>query len=411
MPVASGRLNFCMATTFYPPYSFGGDGLHVYRLSNELARRGHRVTVVHSVDAYRIFERRRPNGSFPNEPGVTVRAVESRAGPLAPLTTYLTGRAGLYASVLDDVFRERFDVVHFHNISLLGGPRLLSYGDGVKLYTLNEHWLVCPMHVLLKHNREPCEEPQCLSCTVTFRRPPQLWRYTGLLERELGNVDLFLSPSQFTIDAHRVRGFDRPMRRLPHFLPRVDSESAHAATHGRNGRPYFLYVGRLEKLKGVQTLVERFRVFRGADLLVAGDGGYAGELRRQAAGLDHVRFLGPLHPSALPPLYAGAIALVVPTIAFEAFGIVVLEAFAQRTPVIVRDLGALPEPVRESGGGLVYRSEEELGEAMERLQGDSELRAELGARGHAAWLERWSEQPHVDGYFAAIDEARALAGG
>ena len=33
-------LNFCMVTTFYPPHSFGGDGMQVYRLSNELARRG-----------------------------------------------------------------------------------------------------------------------------------------------------------------------------------------------------------------------------------------------------------------------------------------------------------------------------------------------------------------------------------
>ena len=35
--------SFCMVTTFYPPYHFGGDALYVYRLSNALARRGHHV--------------------------------------------------------------------------------------------------------------------------------------------------------------------------------------------------------------------------------------------------------------------------------------------------------------------------------------------------------------------------------
>ena len=45
-------LSFCMVTTFYPPHNFGGDGIYVHRLSNELARRGHRVTVVSAPDAH-----------------------------------------------------------------------------------------------------------------------------------------------------------------------------------------------------------------------------------------------------------------------------------------------------------------------------------------------------------------------
>ena len=43
-----------MITTFYPPYNFGGDGVFVQRLSNELARRGHLVEVIHCTDAYRL---------------------------------------------------------------------------------------------------------------------------------------------------------------------------------------------------------------------------------------------------------------------------------------------------------------------------------------------------------------------
>jgi glycosyltransferase involved in cell wall biosynthesis len=397
-----------MATTFYPPYSFGGDAIHVYRLTNALARRGHRVTVVHNMDAYRFFNPRGPLGDFPNEPGVTVRTIESK-GRLAPIATYLTGRPARYASALKDVFREPFDVVHFHNPSLLGGPGLLSYGDGIKLFTLNEYWLVCPMHVLLRHNRAPCVEPQCLRCSLAFRRPPQLWRYTGLLERELENVHLFLSPSQFTLDAHRNRGFTRPMRRLPYFVPVSEGVPAPSAP-SRNGRPpYFLYVGRLEKLKGVQTLLERFRGYSAAGLVVVGDGDYVEELRQRAEGMANVRFLGSVHGTALRALYADALALIVPSIAYEAFGIVTLEAFSQGTPAIVRDLGAIPEPVRESGGGFVYRTDAELTDAMERLRSNPALRAELGARGYKTWRERWSEDAHLQGYFAAIEEARVLS--
>jgi glycosyltransferase involved in cell wall biosynthesis len=400
------NLSFCMVTTFYPPYSFGGDAIHVYRLTNALARRGHRVTVVHSRDAHTFFNPRGPLGEFPNEPGVTVRTF-GESGKLGPITTYLTGKPGLYASRLRDVFAEPFDVIHFHNPSLVGGPGVLSYGSGLKLFTLNEYWLVCPMHVLVRHNREPCVEPQCLRCSLAFRRPPQLWRYTGLLERSVRNVDLFLSPSRFTLEAHRSRGFSGPIRQLAHFVPLA--EGAPAPVPPTGARPYFLCVGRLVKLKGVQNLIERLRTYRHADLVVAGDGDYRRELWKLAEGLDHVRFVGPVHGEELRQLYRGALALLVPSIAYEAFGMVTLEAFAQGTPAIVRDVGALPEPVRESGAGFVYGSDDELVDAMERLRTDARLRAELGARAHAAWRSQWTEDAHLDGYFTAIEEARAPA--
>jgi len=406
--MSDAPLSICMVTTFFPPASFGGDAMHVYRLSNELARRGHRITVVHSVDAYRLFRPAPPVDGFPTEPGVTVVPLTTRLGRAAPVATYLSGTPLLTAPLLRRVLGQGFDVVHFHNVSLAGGAGVLSYGEGVKLYTTNEHWLVCPMHVLWKNNREPCRDPHCLRCTLTFRRPPQLWRYTGLLDRATAHVDLFLSPSRFTIEAHRERGFARPMRHLPYFLPVRDTVAA--GSREPPERPYFLFVGRLERLKGLDGLIELFRSYDAADLVIAGDGEHEAELRDRAAGLQHVRFLGRVHPGALPDLYANAVALIVPSIGYEVFGIVILEAFAQRTPAIVHDLGALPEVIADSGGGFTYRTERELLDAMERLRLDRSIRDELGARGREAWLRLWSEDPHVAGYHAAIAEARELAG-
>ncbi len=406
--MADRRLSVCMVTTFYPPLHFGGDAVYVQRLVSALARRGHEVTVVHSGDAYRTL------GGSAREPeehvdGVTVHRVERRAPRTAALASYLSGRPAFYADELRTVLGAReFDVVHFHNVSLVGGPDVLRYGSGVKLYTTHEHWLVCPMHVLFRDNREPCIEPHCLRCTFHFRRPPQLWRYTRLLGRSVPHVDLFLAPSRFTIEAHRARGFTGPMRRLPPFLPELEVE-ADGAGFDNGGRPYFLFVGRLERLKGLQVLLEVFRTYRAADLLVAGNGTYGDELRRAAAGLAHVRFLGHVNAAELDSLYRGATALLMPSIGYETFGLVGVEAMARRTPVIVHDLGALPELVADSGGGLVYTSSGELVEAMGQMLANPSLRQELGDRGYAAWRERWSEEPHMAAYFAAIDEARGLA--
>jgi glycosyltransferase involved in cell wall biosynthesis len=171
-------------------------------------------------------------------------------------------------------------------------------------------------------------------------------------------------------------------------------------------RPYFLFVGRLVKIKGLHTLFDLFRGYD-ADLLVAGDGAWGKELRARAADLPNVRFLGHVHPQVLRALYGGAIATLVPSLVYETFGFISLESLAQGTPVIARALGAVGELVEESGGGFTYSSQEQLLQAMDRLRQDRALRDELGARGHDAYVEGWSEEPHLRRYLQLIDEARS----
>ena len=242
--VSGSSLSFCMVTTFYPPHNFGGDGIYVHRLSNELARRGHRVTVVSAPDAYALLGGLSRCCASREHENVTLEPLEPRLGRLSPLVTYLSGRPGLRARQLRDLFRRHnFDVTHFHNVSLVGGPGVLAYGGGLKLYTTHEHWLVCPMHTLWRLDREPCERPTCLRCTLAYRRPPQLWRYTGLLKREIEHIDMFLAPSQFTLEAHRARGFRGPMMRLPDFSPLDEGREVSRDADERPARPYFLVVG------------------------------------------------------------------------------------------------------------------------------------------------------------------------
>lgn len=402
-------LRFCMVTTFYPPYNFGGDGIFVYRLTNELAQRGHHVEVAHCLDAYQTLSSTPPGGDYPHHPNVTLHRLRSKAGPVSPLVTQQTGHPGFKAPRLREILAGgRFDVVHFHNISLIG-PAALSYGTGIKLYTLHEHWLVCPTHVLWKFDREPCAHKQCLLCTLRAGRPPQLWRYTGLLGSMLEHVDAFIAPSHFTRNKHREMGLDvsAPIVHLPHFLPRP-TEETHSGVARQ--RPYFLIVGRLEKMKGVQALIRAFKRYRGCDLLIAGAGTYEADLRRLACGLPHVHFLGRLSYERLQTLLRDAISVVVPSVGYEVFGMVILEAFAQKTPVIVHNLGALPELVEQSGGGLIYDDEAGLIEALEALRSTPALRRSLGQQGYRAYLEYWTPEAHLRQYFELIEQATETKG-
>ena len=93
---------------------------------------------------------------------------------------------------------------------------------------------------------------------------------------------------------------------------------------------------------------------------------------------------------------------MIPALTYETFGMITLEAFARQTPVIARDIGPLPEVVNESGGGLLFRNDAELRQALERLSSDASLRDELSRRGHAAFLAKWTREAHLAGYFDLI---------
>lgn len=395
-------LRLCLLTTFYPPQNFGGDGIGVQRLARSLVRRGHRVTVVHDVDAYgALGGEPRAAGDGDGSDGIEVIRLRSRLGPLSPLLTHLSGRPVLHGAFLRRLLaRGKFDVVHFNNVSLIGGPRLLSFGDGVKLYEAHEHWLVCPAHVLWRHNREACTGRQCLRCVLRFGRPPQPWRHTGLLERQIRQIDLFIAKSEFSRDKHREFGFPAHMEVLPYFLPDLEVAST-PSPESPHPDPYFLFVGRLEPIKGLADVLPLFDGESGADLLVAGDGSQAETLRRMAAGTRRVRFLGRQPPEALRRYYEHALALLVPSVGYETFGIILIEAMRQGTPVVARRIGPFPEIVAR-GGGLLFDDATHLRSVLARLIDEPGLRAQLSQAARQAFREHWSESTVVPRYLELV---------
>lgn len=403
-----------MVTTFYPPYNFGGDGIFVYRLSNALAQRGHGVDVVHCVDAYKALDSGKPCGQYPNHPNVTVHSLKSRAGILSPLLTQQLGIPAFKGKKIQQILDSKnFDVINFHNVSLVGGPKIFQYGKAIKLYTTHEYWLLCPTHALFKFNREACVKPSCFSCCLIYKRPPQLWRYTGLLQKAIKHIDAFIAPSWFAADMHRRMGLQIPITRIPMFLPSVAKESiSHRDDPKTNelipsivsSRPYFLFVGRLEKLKGLQEVIPLFEKYEHADLLVAGAGTFQHELQNLAKGNPRIKFVGYVPYEVLQGLYLNALALIVPSICYETFGQVILEAFMMKTPVIVKEIGAMVEIVTDSGGGLLYREQSDLQQAIEELRTNTALRWELGNKGYKAYLQYGTEERYLEKYFQLISE-------
>ncbi|MDX2262139.1 MAG: glycosyltransferase family 1 protein [Gemmatimonadales bacterium] len=162
----------------------------------------------------------------------------------------------------------------------------------------------------------------------------------------------------------------------------------------------FLHVGRLAAEKGVERILESFRLARGllpanvsTHLIIAGDGPARPTLRAMAS--PDVTFLGNLdRRTVLPTLYASADAFLFASHT-ETLGLVILEAMASGLPVIAAPAGGVADHLRDDENGLAYPPGDvaAMAEAIVRVATTPELARRLGAGGRQT-AERlsWAEE-------------------
>jgi glycosyltransferase involved in cell wall biosynthesis len=394
-------MRFGMVTTFYPPFSYGGDATYVRSLSRSLVALGHEVEIIASTDAYFVRSRTAPEAATTDEDGITVHRLHHPAGLLAALVSHQTGEPAWYRPALESFFAERFDVLHFHNISLMGAPGVLAMGRAkARLLSLHDHWLVCPTHVFWKNRSRACDRRTCFTCSLRSGLPPQLWRYTSLRERHLAQVDRVFAPSRFTAEMHSKNGVTAPIDVLPLFSSIERPTEVHEVVANR-----LVYAGRVTALKGIGELVRVVAAMPDIELIVIGEGDMKAELVRTYGERPNIRFLGKLDQQSLARHYSQAAAVVVPSIVPETFGLSLVEASACGAPAIVaKGAGGSPQIVDATGGGLVYEGSEELAAAIRRITGDRGLRDRLGIFARAGYEANYTREKHLAAYLRHIDE-------
>ena len=406
-------MKFAMITTFFGQHSFGGDAAYVDRLSRALLKRGYKVDVIYSLDSFNLLHKKHPIRFYDAPEDLRIYPLHSRFGAFFQLMIHQTGKPCFFKQQLEKLIRDNeYDVIHFHNISLIGGPGLFSLNfeneHTIKIMTTHEHWLLCPLSLLWQYDRQVCEKKECVRCSIKAGRPPQLWRYFSPPLQKLSQLDALICPSVHTKNLYTIPSLNIPIYHLPYCLPDKwsngsDIAKKHFATWPR---PYFAAAGRLVKEKGFQNLIPVMQHFPHHDLLIAGTGPFKDNLKKMADSFSNVHLLGLLSEDELPAFFQSAIAVIMPSLFYETFGYVALEAFSVKTPVILNRIGALPKLIDVSGAGLVYDDEARLIHAMKILSENGNLSSEMGERGWQAWRNNWSEDLHLDLYFQILDDLR-----
>lgn len=185
---------------------------------------------------------------------------------------------------------------------------------------------------------------------------------------------------------------------LERFAPRDDARA-------RLGLPLdariVLAVRRLVPRMGLDVLLDA--VGESDVLVIVGDGPDRARLEARAGA--NARFAGGVPDNALPDWYRAADVSVVPSVALEGFGMVVLESLACGTPVIVSDVGGLPEAVRALDPSLVVRAGDA---AALRNRLAAPLPSAVACRAHAERFSWATNARRHEQVYAGADRLRVV---
>jgi glycosyltransferase involved in cell wall biosynthesis len=332
-----------LINNLYSPTSFGGAETVVWKLAQKHLRKHRKVVVVTLAD----------NGKFSknNEEGVVVYRIPafniftyqklSQKNFVFKLLWHFVDKCTWFGkkTIEKILIDEAPDLVHTHNLTGVGMfvPSLLRKMNIVHIHTLHDVQLVEPSGILLwNHKRD------------TF------WQkiYSKITKFWFQNPDTVYYPSVFIRDFYKNRGFfEKSLWRITNneFL------SQNKIVKKKTGRVKFLFVGKLTKYKGLQTVLDvwinlskEFDV----ELHIAGDGKMYREVEKLAKEDNRVFVYGRLNKEDLNNLYTGCNILIFASICMENRPNVILEALENGLFVIASDTGGVNELVNKQNALL-----------------------------------------------------------
>ncbi len=322
----------------------GGEDVVVAQETGLLERNGHRVTI------YKRSNDEMDDLSFGQRLGLISRIVSANDSKLA------------VRGILQNF---KPDIVHVHNTFAMVSPSVYEVcqeEDVPVVQTLHNYRLLCPAATFYR-DAGPCEE--CVTHSLLRSVRYACYRDSRVMSgaialmlkthrsRQTWNrrIDAYIAISGFVRDKFIQAGF--PANKIsvkPNF---VDPDPGERSCSG----DYALFLGRLSREKGLLTLLEAWeRLPSAVPLVIAGDGPMRHRLEAEVTrkGLQCVHFTGQLKRDEAYDAMKNAAFLVVPSIWYEPFGLVVAEAFACGTPVLGAFVGAIQEMLEDQVTGLHF---------------------------------------------------------
>lgn len=316
--------------------------------------------------------------------------------------------------------RHKPDIVHVHNFFPLLTPSIYDacIDEGVPVVqTLHNYRILCANALLLRDGK-PCElcvrgtpyRSVAYGCyrssragTLPLARMIAHHRSESTWNRKVNRI---IALTSFARDKF-IEGGVSPERIVvkPNFIREPMAAPASFAKRGNHA----LFVGRISEEKGIRVLIKAWRELK-IPLKIAGDGPLMPELRDQirSGRLNHIEILGNISTGSIAEQMSSASFLVMPSLWYEGFPMVLVEAFSQGLPALVSGHGSLSELVTQGQNGEHFRPGDaddlarkarDLGQAPERL-------VTMGQDARGKFEKRYSESSNYDALISIYESAR-----
>ncbi len=394
-----------LVSEYYPPKVFGGGEISAEHLAKGLAKRG--------VDVSVLTSKFRGLPEYEEKNGVRIhRRLSTGKGPASMLKRKLLFPRSIRKELkkLDET--ENFDVVHFLNTTSI------THYEKRSIATINSYGNFCP-----KGNMFYREKGECSGCGILkyplcmlssgyagkvrmrpwLRYNPLFWdlAYWNFMRRNraLARVDDFIAISDFIRELLLKNGVpEERIHRIPNVISIKDS-----GTVGESGNEYPLdlegpivtYVGTLNRIKGVDLLMDVFNGIGMGKLVIVGDGPERERLENIAG--SRVKFLGRVKYKYMPSIYRQSDIVVLPSRWPEPLSRVLIEALCFSKPLIATDSGGNRECIRNGKNGFLVKPDvEELKERLERLISDPELREKMSRESRRLYDKRFESNSVIE---------------
>lgn len=254
-------------------------------------------------------------------------------------------------------------IIQYHNkIS----PSVIDVARSIKIpviHRISDFQYMCPNALFYNDKKGVCED--CLNHKVTScikykcvlnSRVYSLIKTLAKCLHDILNVkdkiDAFVVPSSFTLQKLKQYGIAQSkLYHIPTFFNITENNPN--VTY----EPFFLYVGRIEKQKGLMTLVKSF-VDTDYNLKIIGfsSDGYEDDIKAFLKGKKHnIEFLGKMDFEQIKEYLKSCLCTIVPSEWYDNFPNSILESFAYKKAVIATDFGSLTELVKNNDTGLTFK--------------------------------------------------------
>ena len=283
---------------------------------------------------------------------------------------------------------EHPDIIHIHNLYPFISPSILPVAQqsGIPvIMTVHNYRLDCP-NGLYYSNGEICErchggkEYWCVlrNCEQNYLKSLgyalRNW-FARMRSAYLDNISIYACLTKFQRNKLISAGY--PPERLQIIPNMVQVQK----TDGLNKEQYVAFVGRLSKEKGVSVLLDGAKMCPGVPFAAAGSYDTLPGLEEQVS--ENFKLLGHCNPPELTEVYQSARFIVLPSVWYEGFPTVMVEAMLHGKAIVCSDIGGLPEIVDDGVTGLLVKpgNAEDLADKVRYLWERPELCKKMGEAG------------------------------